>query len=110
MLIAEELGIPVSKVHVTLADARPELMMNQFTAGSNTTISTYAPIRSAAAAAKQQMLLAAAREMGVSVDDLRTDQGVVHAPDGRSMTYGDLATLAASNVTKEVEVRLTAPS
>jgi isoquinoline 1-oxidoreductase subunit beta len=106
MLIAEELDLPVSKVHVTLADARPELQWNQFTAGSNTTISTYTPIRSAAAAAKQQMLLAAARELGVPVDDLSTDQGVVRAPDGRTMTYGDLATLAASNETKQVEVTL----
>jgi isoquinoline 1-oxidoreductase subunit beta len=110
MLIAEELDLPVSKVHVTLADARPELQWNQFTAGSNTTISTYTPIRSAAAAAKQQMLLAAARELGVSVDDLRTDQGVVHAPDGRTMTYGALAGLAASSETKQVEVQLAAPS
>src|SRR4051794_24451852 len=110
MLIAEELGLPVSKVHVTLADARPELQWNQFTAGSNTTISTYTPIRSAAAAAKQQMLLAAAHELGVHVGDLTVDQGVVHAPDGRTMTYGELATLAASNETKEVEVRLTAAS
>src|SRR3954447_16057464 len=106
MLIAEELDLPVSKVHVTLADARPELQWNQFTAGSNTTISTYTPIRSAAAAAKQQMLLAAARELGVSVGDLRTDQGVVHAPDGRTMTYGDLAEKAAVTETREIEVQL----
>src|SRR3954465_2134967 len=85
MLIAEELGIPVSRVHVTLADARPELMMNQFTAGSNTTISTYTPIRSAAAAAKQQMLLAAARELGVDASELSTDQGVVRDTDGCPM-------------------------
>src|SRR3954470_22252145 len=106
MLIAEELGIPVSRVHVTLADARPELQWNQFTAGSNTTISTYTPIRSAAAAAKQQMLLVAARELGVDVSELSTDQGVVHAPDGRTMTYGDLAEKAAVTETREIEVQL----
>src|SRR3954452_13569616 len=109
MIIAEELGLPVGKVHVTLADARPELMWNQFTAGSNTTISTYLPIRSAAAAAKQQMLLAAARELGVDVGDLTADDGVVHAPDGRTMTYGDLAEKAAVTETREIEVELGAP-
>ena len=31
MLIAEELEMPVEKVHVTLADARPELLFNQLT-------------------------------------------------------------------------------
>src|SRR3954470_9073939 len=110
MIIAEELDLPVGKVHVTLAGARPELMMNQFTAGSNTTISTYTPIRSAAAAAKQQMLLAAAQELGVPVGQLTTDQGVVRAPDGRTMTYGDLAEKAASQTTHQIEVRLTAAS
>jgi isoquinoline 1-oxidoreductase beta subunit len=106
MLIAEELGIPVSKVHVTLADARPELMMNQFTAGSNTTISTYQPIRMAAAAAKQQMLLAAAQELGVDAADLASENGVVRAPDGRTMTYGDLAEKAAATETRQIEVEL----
>src|SRR5213076_2781170 len=67
MIIAEELDLPVSKVHVTLADARPELKMNQFTAGSNTTISTYTPIRTAAAGAKAQLLAAAEHELGVDV-------------------------------------------
>jgi len=106
MLIAEELGIPVSKVHVTLADARPELHMNQFTAGSNTTISTYQPIRMAAAAAKQQMLLAAADELAVDIKDLTTEDGVVRAPDGRTMTYGALAEKAAATTTRQIEVVL----
>ena len=62
MLIAEELELPVSKVHIRLADARPELQWNQFTAGSNTTISTFTPVRVAAAVAKGQLLQAAADE------------------------------------------------
>jgi isoquinoline 1-oxidoreductase subunit beta len=106
MIIAEELDLPVGKVHVTLADARPELMMNQFTAGSNTTISTYTPIRSAAAAAKQQMLRAAADELGVSADKLSSHDGVVHAPDGRTMTYGQLAEKAAVSKTQQIQVTL----
>ena len=106
MIIAEELDLPVSKVHVTLADARPELMMNQFTAGSNTTISTYAPIRSAAAAAKQQMLRAAADELGVPVGSLTVRDGVVHAPDGRTIGYDVLAEKAAATATHQIEVTL----
>src|SRR3954469_25808822 len=106
MLIAEELGIPVSRVHVTLAGARPELMMNQFTAGSNTTISTYTPIRSAAAAAKQQMLLTAADELGAPVGQLTTRDGVVRAPDGRTMSYGVLAEKGAATTTREIDVTL----
>lgn len=51
MLIAEELDLPLDRVRVTLADARPELLFNQLTGGSNTTISTFTPIRVAAAVA-----------------------------------------------------------
>src|SRR3954447_17490084 len=106
MIIAEELDLPVSKVHVTLADARPELKMNQFTAGSNTTISTYTPIRTAAAGAKAQLLDAAAHELGVDVSALTVREGVVRAPDGRTMSYADLAEKAAASTTRPLEVTL----
>ncbi len=106
MLIAEELDIPLSKVQVSLADARPELMMNQFTAGSNTTISTYAPIRTAAAAARGQLLEAAADAIGVPVGVLTTKDGAVHAPDGRSVSYSELAAKAAASRTTPVYVTL----
>ena len=65
MLIAEELDLPMSKVRVTLADARPELLFNQLTGGSNTTRSTYDAIRTAAALARGRLLDAAARKWGV---------------------------------------------
>ncbi len=56
MIIAEELELPLDKVRITLAPARPELLFNQLTGGSNTTISTYTPIRVAAAIAKLELL------------------------------------------------------
>jgi isoquinoline 1-oxidoreductase beta subunit len=110
MLIAEELDLPVHRVRVHLADARPELMMNQFTGGSNTTIATYVPIRTAAAAARQQMVDAAADRLGVPAADLTTRDGVVHAPDGRSLTYGELAEAAAATDTRKIVVALKDPS
>jgi isoquinoline 1-oxidoreductase subunit beta len=110
MLIAEELDLPVDRVRVTLADARPELMMNQFTGGSNTTISTYTPIRTAAAAARQQMVLAAADALGVDAASLTTADGAVIAPDGRSIGYGELAERAAVPTTRELLVALKDPS
>ena len=78
MLIAEELDLPLEKVQVTLADARPELVFNQLTGGSNTTISTYTPIRVAAAVAKGALLEAAAIQLGDTVELLsprRRDHG-----------------------------------
>src|ERR1700712_5050098 len=106
MIIAEELALPVDKVHVTLAPARPELMLNQLTGGSNTTVSTYTPIRVAAAIAKGALLDAAAIELGSAVALLTSKNGVVTAPDGSSATYGDLAAKAASPTTRTVDVQL----
>ena len=56
IIIAEELDLPLEKVHVTLAPARPELVWNQLTGGSNTTVSTFTPVRVAAAIAKGALL------------------------------------------------------
>ncbi|GAB3776413.1 isoquinoline 1-oxidoreductase beta subunit [Nocardioides ginsengisegetis] len=106
MLIAEELELPVSKVKVTLAPARPELQFNQLTGGSNTTISTYTPIRVAAAVAKGALMDAAAIVLGDTVANLHARNGVVHAPDGSSVTYAELASKAASPTTRAVGVQL----
>jgi isoquinoline 1-oxidoreductase subunit beta len=106
MIIAEELELPVSKVHVTLADARPELLFNQLTGGSSTTTSTYTPIRVAAAAARGALLEAAALTLGAPVQDLIAKGGVVQAPGGKSASYGELATAAAATKDRAVEVTL----
>ncbi len=106
MILAEELDLPVSKVKVSLAPARPELMFNQLTGGSNTTVSTYTPIRVAAAIARNALLDAAAIELGYAVARLRTYEGLVEAPDGQTVTYGALAAKAASSATRRVEVQL----
>jgi isoquinoline 1-oxidoreductase beta subunit len=110
MIIAEELDLPVEDVHVSLAPARPELVWNQLTGGSNTTESTFTPIRVAAAVARNALLEAAALELGYAVSFLTTRLGKVLAPDGSSISYGDLATRAASPTTKAVSVELTPSS
>ena len=105
MIIAEELELPVEKVVVTLAPARPELLFNQLTGGSNTTISTYTPLRVAAAVAKKALLEAAAVLLGDTVDQLVARAGVVSGPSG-SATYGELAARAASPTGRKVDVTL----
>ena len=62
---------------MTLAPARPELLLNQLTGGSNTTFSTYTPIRVAAAIARQRLLEAAAILFGTTADRLTTTGGVI---------------------------------
>jgi isoquinoline 1-oxidoreductase beta subunit len=109
MIIAEELDLPVEKVHVSLAPARQELLFNQLTGGSNTTVSTFTPIRTAAAIAKGALLEAAAIQLGSVVALLRSKDGIVTAPDGSSVSYGELATWAASRTTKQVRIDLKDP-
>ncbi|MGW0206465.1 molybdopterin cofactor-binding domain-containing protein [Streptomyces sp. NPDC003233] len=107
MLIAEELDLPLERIRVTLADARPELLFNQLTGGSNTTISTFTPIRVAAAVARGRLLQAAALELGAPLDTLTTKAGVItSSAGGRSLTYGELAEKAAAVTSSQVSVAL----
>jgi len=106
MLIAEEMDVPLDRVRVTLADARPELVFNQLTGGSNTTIATYTPVRVAAAVARGRLLQAAADELHASADELTWKAGVVSDRAGRSVGIGALARKAASVSTRQVPVEL----
>ncbi|GID90733.1 molybdopterin cofactor-binding domain-containing protein [Amorphoplanes digitatis] len=106
MLIAEELSVPLRRVRVTLADARPELLFNQLTGASNTTVSTYTPIRVAAAVARQRLLAAAEAELGTPATGLRLDAGVITDDRGRGIDIGTLAVKAASPRTAPVPVTL----
>jgi isoquinoline 1-oxidoreductase beta subunit len=106
MVIAEELGVPVDRVRVTLAGARPELVFNQLTGASNTTIATYTPIRVAAAVARLRLLDAASAELGATVTDLTLKSGVITAPSGRRLGIGAVAEKAASARTRQVPVTL----
>ncbi|GAB3497408.1 molybdopterin cofactor-binding domain-containing protein [Flexivirga lutea] len=108
MIIAEEIDLPVEKVIVSLAPARPELVFNQLTGGSNSTVSTYTPIRVAASIAKGALLKAASVELGYAVGQLTTKLGVVRAPNGTSVSYGALATKAATTTTKAAKTQLKA--
>ncbi|MHA6800001.1 xanthine dehydrogenase family protein molybdopterin-binding subunit [Bounagaea algeriensis] len=106
MIIAEEMDLPVERVHISLADARPELVFNQLTGGSNTTIATYNPIRTAAAIAKGKLLQAASAQLDEVVGKLTPQGGVISAPGGGSVDYGELAEKAAAKETQQVSTQL----
>jgi isoquinoline 1-oxidoreductase beta subunit len=107
MLIAEELSLPLERVRITLADARPELLFNQLTGASNTTIATYTPIRVAAAIARSRLLTAAAAELNSPVTELTLKAGVISNRSGDSIDIGALTEKAASMRTQQVPVELT---
>ncbi|MBD0708697.1 isoquinoline 1-oxidoreductase [Streptomyces sp. CBMA291] len=110
MIVAEELDLPLDRVKVTLADARPELLFNQLTGGSNTTYSTYTPLRVAAAVARGRLLHAAALVLGEAVETLTTKAGTVLSPAGRILGYGELAVRAAVLSDAAVAVTLKDPA
>ncbi|TDC98210.1 molybdopterin cofactor-binding domain-containing protein [Actinomadura sp. 7K507] len=101
MLIAEEMDLPLDKVTVTLSDARPELLFNQFTGGSTSVRSLYTPVRTAAAIARRQLVATAARAWHVDASTLTTKDGAVLG-GGKRASYGSLAKAAAVSRTTQV--------
>ncbi|MFF1568555.1 molybdopterin cofactor-binding domain-containing protein [Streptomyces sp. NPDC058293] len=110
MMIAEEMDLPLAKVRVSLADARPELLMNQLTGGSNSMRSIYLPVRSAAAVARQRLVATAAQQWGVPESELTTRDGVITHGAAKSATYGSLAEAAASARTVTASAHLKSAS
>lgn len=101
LMIAEELSLPLEKVDVRLADARPELMFNQLTGGSYNARALYQPVSRLAATAREAMGAAASEQLGVPVSELTFADGNVVSPSGEHIPYGSLsqATMALRNPT-----------
>lgn len=110
MLIADELDLPLERVHVTLAPARQELLFNQLTGGSNTIISMYTPVRVAAAVARKALLDAAAIQLGALATTLTIKGGIIADALGNTLTFGQVAPHATTTTTRQVRVRLKAAS
>jgi isoquinoline 1-oxidoreductase subunit beta len=110
MTIADEMDLPLDKVNVTLSDARPELVWNQITGGSNSMHSIFTPVRVAAAVARGQLLKAAAAELGGLPSSLLILDGVITAPGGRTATFGSLAQAGAVSNTTAVRAQLKSQS
>jgi isoquinoline 1-oxidoreductase beta subunit len=106
MIIADELDLPLKKVKITLSDARPELIWNQLTGGSNTVHSLYNQVRVAAAVARGQLASTAAKQLAVPMPHLRIKNGVITAPNGSKLTYGSLTRAAAVARSRAVEAKL----
>ena len=95
MMVAEELGVALSQVDVTLADARPELVFNQLTGGSTNVRVLDAALPVMAAALRLRLLAAAAQQWGVASSSLSVRAGLVVSGDGRSASFGALTASAA---------------
>ena len=106
MVIAEEMDLSLDKVQMTLADARPELVWNQLTGGSNSVHSLYDQVRVAAAIARGRLTAAAAKALQAPVAKLKLQNGTVVGLDGKAVTYGELTGAAAAAKTAAVLAQL----
>ena len=109
-IVADELGASLSDVEVVLDDARPELLFNQLTGGSNSIHALFEPMRIAAANVRSRLITAAAQLWGVAATTLRTGATAVTGPVGQSATFGALTAAAAGVVTPLVPATLKNPA
>ena len=107
MIVAEELDADFSTVVIEQAGLRGDVGA-QFAGGSRSTPDNYLRLRQAGATARTMLVEAAAQTWHVPAAELTTEKGrVIHAPTGRSLTYGELASKAATlPVPDEKTVRL----
>lgn len=83
-----------------------KLIGMQITGGSTTVPDGFVKLRQAGAVARETLKLAASQKSGIAVGELKTRAGEVLLPDGTSLTYAELAPLAASiEPPQDIELR-----
>jgi CO/xanthine dehydrogenase Mo-binding subunit len=88
-IAAEQLDVAFASLKVVTADTK--LTANEgYTSGSNSMKEGGTAILNAAAQARELLVLEAAKRLDVPVENLRTENGAVIAPDGRRLSYGEL--------------------
>ena len=96
MLIAEELDVDWEKVIVEQGKLDTEHFTRQIAGGSQSIRHGWTPLRTTGATARAMLLAAAAQELSVDVADLRTEKGMIYGPEGKEISYGKVAELAAT--------------
>ncbi len=95
MLIAEELDVEWSQVHIEQAANNEAMYGRQLTGGSSATPRNWDELRRVGAAARHMLVQAAALGWGVPAPECTTERGRVrHAPSGRTAGYGEVAARA----------------
>jgi nicotinate dehydrogenase subunit B len=89
-IAAEELDVPMSRVTMISGDTGRTPNEGQ-TAGSQSIEQSGTALRMAGAEVRAMLLDLAAKKLGVAADTLKVADGVISAPDGRKVGYGDLA-------------------
>lgn len=96
MIIAEELDVDWADVTVEQAGLDNEKYTRQVAGGSQSIRQGWESLRMAGATARHMLIAAAAAEWNVAADQCSTSKGVISGPDGKSITYGEIAAKAAT--------------
>ena len=89
-IAAEELDLPLARVKIISGDTGRTPNEGQ-TAGSQSVENSGTALRLAGAEVRAILLDLAAKKLGVAADTLKVADGIITAPDGRKVTYGELA-------------------
>ncbi|GIW53087.1 MAG: isoquinoline 1-oxidoreductase subunit beta [Gemmatimonadales bacterium] len=97
MIVAEELDADWRAVRIEQGDLDTEKFANQYAGGSTATPNHWEPMRRAGAVGRAMLIAAAAKTWNVPESECRTEAGtVIHRPSGRRLSYGELASRAAT--------------
>jgi CO/xanthine dehydrogenase Mo-binding subunit len=101
-IAAEELDVAIAAVHVVGPDTTrgPD---EGYTYGSQSIEQSGTAVRKASAQARSLLIKAASRKLGADVPALKVANGIVSAPDGSRVSYGELVAFSPELLVGDVE-------
>jgi len=108
-LLADELEVNPELIQVSFAGVdsvyQNPLYKLQMTGASTSTSTSWDRIRIAGATAREMLKKSAAETWNTNIQQLKCSEGQVIHPDGRTLSYGDLVTIAAHQKVPDVELK-----
>src|ERR1700737_3442489 len=108
-IAAEELDVPFESLQVVTADTR-RTANEGYTSGSHSTQDSGTAIQNAAAQMRELLISEAARRLNLPLENFRTENGAVIAPDGQRFGYGDLVAADMLHVQAQPTSKLKDPA
>jgi nicotinate dehydrogenase subunit B len=108
-IASEQIDVPLEKITLITADTG-ETANEGYTSGSQSMQNSGTAILNAAAQVRMLLLSQAVQQLGLALDQLRTEAGAVVAPDGRRLGYGELVSAEMLHVQAQSTSALKDPS